>query len=80
MFRLFATGLRLHRFAAELHADHVLPTTITDLQKRYGVTFARTWTKVRNRFGTDTRVMLYWLEGDDLKKARQLIGLEQAAP
>ena len=35
MLALFAAGTTLNRFQAERYGDHCLPTTISDLQKRF---------------------------------------------
>lgn len=75
----FATGAKLHRFMAEKLGDHVLPSTVSSLQSRHGIYFDRKRIKVPNRFGTETSVCLYWLSGDHLDKARQLIGVKEAA-
>lgn len=77
MFRVFAGGRRLHRFQAEILGDHCLHSSISGLQTKHGVTFSRKWIKVPNRFGTETRVMLYWLEGKDLERAQGIIGIRQ---
>jgi hypothetical protein len=45
------------------------------LQKRHPIYFSRRFIKVPNRFGSETSVMLYWLEGDSLIKARLITGL-----
>jgi hypothetical protein len=80
MLTVFANGKRHHRFSAELIGDHCLPSTISDLQKLYGITFARKMISVPNRFGGETSVMLYWLEGASLEIARRIIHqLEVAA-
>ena len=76
MYYRFAMKAKLHRFQAEKLGDHCLPTTISDLQAEYGIRFAREFVKVRNRFGTKTNVMMYWLEGKDLAKARRFFRLE----
>lgn len=79
MLYRFANGARYHRFTAEQVGDHCLPTTITDLQKRYGILFDRKRVKVRNRFGTLTSVCLYWLSGNSLLKARRAAGIDKEA-
>jgi len=76
ILEVFATGERLHRFQAEKLGDHVLNTTVSDLQKRNGVHFKRREVKVPNRFGEKTRVKEYWLEGEHLEKARKITGLD----
>lgn len=73
MLRQFSTGQRLHRFAAERIGDHALPSTISSLQKSHGLIFSREWVEVPNNFGGETKAMAYWLEGDDLVKARNLV-------
>jgi hypothetical protein len=79
MMLRFAQGKKYHRFSAETIGDHCLPTTISDLQKRHGIVFSRKLIKVPNRFGTKTSVMLYWLEGISLTKARMVCQLDKAA-
>lgn len=79
MFARFATGDRLHRFQAEKIGDHCLHTTVSSLQAKYSLKFSRQWVKVSNRFGSDTRVMMYWLEGDNLLRAQKVMGWEVAA-
>lgn len=69
----FAKGTRLHRFTAEKLADHCLPTTISGLQKKHAIKFSREWVEVPNRFKQTTRVRLYFLEGDNLTKARAIV-------
>jgi hypothetical protein len=77
MLYRFAEGKQYHRFSAETVGDHCLPTTISDLQKRHSIYFNRKTVKVPNRFGGVSPVMLYWLEGDSLIKARLITGLER---
>ena len=79
MLYRFACGKRFHRFSAEIVGDHCLPTTISDLQISRGLYFSRKFIKVPNRFGSQTSVKLYWLEGGNLIKARRLIGLEDTS-
>lgn len=79
MLRAFASGSRLQRFQAEMLGDHVLNSTVSDLQLRYGLYFSRKWTKVPNRFGKTTCVMSYWLEGKDLAGAKAILGMEDRA-
>lgn len=79
MLRRFACGERYHRFSAERLGDHCLPTTISDLQRMHGLYFSRERIKIRNRFGSTTRAMLYWLEGANLERARKILGLKGVA-
>ena len=73
MLALFAAGHALNRFQAEQHGDHCLPTTISDLQKRYGLEFQRQREKVNTRFDRPTRASRYWLEGEHLEKAKAIV-------
>lgn len=79
MLMRFASGERHHRFSAERLGDHCLPTTISDLQRTHGLYFSRQRVKTRNRFGSTTPVMRYWLEGTDLARARKIVGLKEVA-
>lgn len=79
MLLRFAQGKKYHRFSAEIVGDHCLPTTISCLQRMYGLYFSRKLIKVPNRFGSESTVALYWLEGKDLVKAREISGLEARA-
>ena len=79
MLYRFAEGKQYHRFSAETVGDHCLPTTISDLQKRYSIYFNRRSVKVPNRFGSKSTVSLYWLEGEFLIKARLVTGIDKEA-
>lgn len=79
LFRILshlASGNRLHRFQAERIGDHCLPTTISDLQNRHGIYFERERKLVPNRFGGETSVAEYWLSGDNLARARKIVGYD----
>jgi len=71
----FAKGKTLNRFQAEPLGDHCLHTTISDLQRKYPINFDRQTIKVPNRFGTLTSVKEYWLEDENLRKAKLYFGL-----
>ena len=73
MLKLFAEGKRLHRFQAEGYGDHALHSTISSLQKKYGIYFERVFIQVETRDGMPTNVKLYWLEGLNLTKAKACI-------
>jgi hypothetical protein len=79
MLLRFATGESHHRFSAERLGDHCLPTTISDLQTRYGLFFSRKRINVPNRFGSSTSVMRYWLDDIHLEKARRILGLDEVS-
>ena len=73
MLRLFINlgerGLNCFE-AANSHHDYVLRTTISDLQRDYGLEFSRKYEQVPNAFHTTTDCMRYWL--DDVNKAKAL--------
>ncbi len=75
----FANGKKLHRFNAERLGDHCLNTSVSDLQIKYGIYFSRKFIRVPNRFGSMTSVKLYWLENENLAKARDILGMKVAA-
>lgn len=77
MLLRFAKGKKYHRFSAEIVGDHCLPSTISDLQKKHGIYFSRKTVRVPNRFGSETAVSLYWLEGDSLQRARRICHLDE---
>lgn len=69
MLKRFVKGKSYHRFTAERLGDHCLHSTVSSLQKSFGVYFDRRRIEVPNRFGSTTRVMLYWLEDAQQEKA-----------
>ena len=72
MLSTFAKGEKLNTFAARDLGDTCLHTTVCDLQQRHGVKFSRDWQTVTGRFGK-ARVRVYWLQGEDLEKARNIV-------
>ena len=70
---LFANGLSLNRFEAEGHGDHCLPSTISDLQRKYDINFQRRLEKVNTRFDRPAWANRYWLEGEGQERAQQII-------
>lgn len=81
MLRLFTRlgnrGLNCFE-AANGHHDYVLRTTISDLQRDYGLTFSRKYEQVPNAFNTTTDCMRYWLDELNIAKALALLGEEEA--
>ena len=69
-----AEGQTLNRFEAErvVH-DHVLPTSISELEKR-GIRVERREETVRGYRGHPTRVKRYWLAEDQRAAAKALLG------
>ena len=72
MLATFAKGEKLNTFAARELGDTCLHTTVSGLQRRHGVSFSRDWQTVPGRFGS-VRVRVYWLQGEDLQKARRIV-------
>ena len=75
MLEQFAKGAHLHRFQAEPLGDHCLHTTISDLQTKHGIYFNRVTIQVPTRFNKPAKVKLYWLQGENLEKAKQICGV-----
>lgn len=73
MLSVFASGMSLNTFQAKELGDTCLHTTVSSLQARHCLTFDRSNEKIKNRFGSYTRVMRYWLSGHDLERAQQII-------
>ncbi len=65
----FATSLSLHRFQAERLGDHVLPSTISELQKLHGMYFKREVISVHINYNCTTRFKKYWFAGEPLVNA-----------
>ncbi|MCA3029710.1 MAG: hypothetical protein ING66_14075 [Rhodocyclaceae bacterium] len=55
-----------HRFDAERWGDHSVPSTVSSLQREYGLKINREWRKIPNRFGSYSLVKAYWV--DDLSR------------
>jgi hypothetical protein len=60
--------------AANRYHDYVLRTTVSDLNRDYGIKFAREWEKVPNAFGKKTDCLRYWLDESNVIKAMALLG------
>lgn len=60
--------------AANFHHDYVLRTTVSDLQRKYGLIFSRKMESVANAFGGKTDCKRYWLDNLNRVKARQILG------
>ena len=81
MLRLFINlgerGLNCFE-AANSHHDYVLRTTVSDLQRDYGLEFSRKYEQVPNAFNTITDCMRYWLDDVNKAKAIALFEIEEA--
>jgi hypothetical protein len=63
-----------HRFQAEIWGDHALHSTVSGLNRNYGLSFDREWREVPTRFGKACRVKAYWVAADSRKRAFDLLG------
>lgn len=63
--------------SANSHHDYVLRTTVSDLQRDYGLEFSRRWEQVPNAFGTTTDCMRYWLDDTNKAKALTILGIAE---
>ena len=70
------TGLNCFQ-AAIKYRDFVLRSTVSDMQRDYGISFSREWIKVPNQFGTETDCVRYWLDEDNKAKAVSLLKLAE---
>jgi hypothetical protein len=62
MLRVFASGKSLNRFEAEHHHDHCLHSTVSTLEKGFGIVVDRLWERVPCLGGRSTvRCKRYWL-------------------
>lgn len=81
MLRLFINlgerGLNCFE-AANSHHDYVLRTTVSDLQRDFGIEFSRKYEQVPNAFKTTTDCMRYWLDDANKAKALALFNIEEA--
>lgn len=75
ILRLLLDGRSINRFEVEHVGDHCLHSTISTLANDYGLTFARVWEQVPNRFGGQTRVIRYSLPTFERFRAAQVLNL-----
>ena len=76
ILRLFERRLELNRFEAEVHNDHCLHSTVSALQRRYGIDIERKTEAVLCLGGTETAwVKRYWLntEPENIARVRALL-------
>lgn len=69
-----AKGRSLNRFEAERLGDHCLHSTVSAIERRYGILVERCDETVRGFGGNPTRVMRYWLSADELQRAAEKVG------
>lgn len=62
-----------HRFDAERWGDHALPSTVSSIERDYGLVINREWREVPTRFGRHCRVKEYWVACASLDAAMRLV-------
>ena len=73
ILRILAEGGSLNRFEAERHGDHALPSTVSNLQEKYGFRIDRKPERIPNRYGTLTTCARYWLAADERPRALAIL-------
>jgi hypothetical protein len=72
---VLASGRSLNRFEAERLGDHCLHSTVSSIERRFGVQIDRAEETVPGWEGHTTRVMRYHLAPDQRQMAVRLLGL-----
>lgn len=70
--RLGSNGINCFQAANHYH-DYVLRSTVSDLQRLYGLTFSKERERVPNAFGKLTDCVRYWLPEQEMEKAIALL-------
>jgi len=73
----FSKGNKLNRFQAEKMGEHTLNSSISYIQKSYGLNFKRQRIDIPNRFGGTTSVCEYWLDDQSLDMVIKLLSLKK---
>lgn len=73
-----AAGRSLNRFEAERVGDHTLHSTVSSIERRYGIRVDRLEETVPGYAGHKTRVMRYWLSPEQQELAAKLMGIAHA--
>lgn len=71
-------GSKVTRFDAEYIGDHVLNTSVSDIERLDGVTINRQPTKRPTRFGKPVDCYEYWIAESELMNARKALTTKQA--
>lgn len=81
VLRHLARGKSLNRFAAEKEVhDHCLHSTISDIERTYGLEVTRAFIEVPGFAGVPTRCKEYWLATrDQRERAWAILGNERPA-
>ncbi|NWF37510.1 hypothetical protein F3F93_12250 [Mariprofundus sp. KV] len=63
----------LNRYEAERFNDHCLPSTVSTIQQKHGITIARRFETVPGYMGIPTSCCRYWLEPEQKVKAMEIL-------
>lgn len=69
-------GLNCFQAVSECH-DYVLRSSVSDLQRQYGLTFRRQWEQVTGYQNSKVDCMRYWLAPESVALARDLVDREE---
>ena len=61
--------------AVRVAHDYVLRSTVSDLYRDYGFSFARKWEKVPGHAGSQVDCVRYWLSPESRRKACDMLGV-----
>jgi hypothetical protein len=79
ILRTLASGRSLNRFEAEPLGDHCLHSTVSAIERHYGIRVDRREETVTGFGGHPTRCCRYWLADEQREQAAKLMGLSRAA-
>ena len=66
-----------HRFHAERWGDHALHSTVSTLNRVYGLRIEREWREVPTRFEKHCRVKVYWISEQSRMRALRLVAAQR---
>jgi len=68
LFAYLLNGYTLNRFQAALLHNFCLPSTVSALQKKYGITISRKYETVRGYMGNPTQCCRYWISKEERQR------------
>lgn len=71
---LLSQGERLHCLMRDVTHDSCLHSTVSGIERDLGLSVSRAWAVRRGWGGSDTRVMVYWLDPAERSQALKLLG------
>lgn len=72
---ILASGRSINRFEAEPLGDHCLHSTVSAIERRYGIRVDRREEVIAGYAGHPTRCCRYWLSHDEAIRAGSLLGV-----